>query len=219
MTFRGLFKQPVISGGLLACSALFWAGEVLAQASLPLDIDLTSGESAPEQPAAEASPQLTDDAAEDSTTGQPEGASSPATDTDSPENLDAPAAPSLDVSPLPPPNPLRPTETSPQNPSTVTDPPTVPDQLPDLSGPPPETPTENGSHGDDSSPDVPVQELASFLVGQDAETAVSMLERDGWMVTAQTPRQIQLDRGQLGLDLNIDDMTGKVVEVLLIDLI
>ena len=214
MTFRRPFKRIVISGGLLACSVLIWAGEVLAQASLPLDTDFTSSESDTELPATESSPQPADSTAEDASTENLEGSSSP-----SPEELDVPAtAAPLQVSPVEPPTPLKPNEIPIEETSNVTDTPAAADDLPDLSEPPPEMSTEEGPNQDVPAADLPVQELESFLVGQDAETAVSMLERDGWIVIAQTPRLIQLDRGQLGLDLNIDGTTGKVVEAVLVDL-
>jgi len=62
------------------------------------------------------------------------------------------------------------------------------------------------------------QDMATLLIGQDTETAIAMLEQDGWVVVAQTPGLVQLDRGQLGLDLEVDNATSQVIGVNLIDL-
>jgi hypothetical protein len=87
------------------------------------------------------------------------------------------------------------------------------DALPDLSEPPPEMtlPEEVGE-----TPEM--QDLPSFLVGQDRDTVIALLQQAGWLVTAQTPGTVQLDRGSLGLDLELDNSTGRVVEAELVDL-
>jgi hypothetical protein len=88
------------------------------------------------------------------------------------------------------------------------------DPLPDLSEPPSQMPSAETPPADSTA-----EELAQVIVGRDIDTAVSTLEQDGWVVVAHTPRTVQLDRGQQGLDLQVDSSTGQVVDLDLVDLI
>jgi hypothetical protein len=126
---------------------------------------------------------------------------------------DASAPESAPVVPLEPPPPLRPTTNVSEDLPIGEQPTPVEDNLPTLSDPTgPMPPAETRPS------DVSPQDMATFLIGQDTETAIAMLEQDGWVVVAQTPGLVQLDRGQMGLDLEVDNTTGKVIGIDLIDL-
>ena len=49
------------------------------------------------------------------------------------------------------------------------------------------------------------------LIGQDAAEVVDALVNDGWFVVARTPRLVQLDKGDMSLDLTLDS-SGQVDE-------
>jgi hypothetical protein len=112
------------------------------------------------------------------------------------------------VVPLEPPPPLRPTTNVSEDLSPGYQPAPVEDNLPSL----PE-PSDSMPPAEAMPAEVSPQNLENFLLGQDTDTAVAMLEQDGWVVVAQTPGLVQLDRGQLGLDLEVDNTTGRVVGV------
>jgi hypothetical protein len=76
------------------------------------------------------------------------------------------------------------------------------------------SPTEESGLSTVNSPDV-----TNFLVGRKVDAVISELERDGWMVITQTPGLVQLDRGQMGLDLTIDNTTREVIQAELAELI
>lgn len=184
MTFNRRFECRLWGGGALALVLLAGVNPVLAQSSLPLDVDLTAEEAEP----APAEPAAT-------------------------EATITPAEEPLEVTPLAPPGPLRPAERH-IEPTTAPGPaPASEDALPALSDPPQEmVPAEAPLEAPD------LGDLTAFLIGQDADTAIAMLQQDGWIVIAQSPRMVQLDRGQLGLDIDIDGATGKVVGAELVDL-
>jgi len=56
------------------------------------------------------------------------------------------------------------------------------------------------------------------LVGLNIDAVLSPLEERGWVVITETPRLIQLDRGQLGLDITIDASTNIITGAEVVDL-
>ncbi len=184
-------------------------GNTRAQTSLPLDIDLSANDS--ETELSEDLEDRTDDGAEVSAEDPIEPSSTPEASTEDP----------IEVVPLTPPAPLRPTSNISEDVLSGGEAGPVEDPLPNLSEPPGEMlplEPEPMAPSQGVTATVETEDLASFLVGQKVDTAIAMLERDGWLVTARTPGLVQLDRGQLGLDLEVDGSTGQVVEVKVIDL-
>lgn len=175
-------KHQLLGFGILTFTLSLTAGAALAQSSLPLDIDLPTGES---------------EAALDAEAGASEAAEKP---------IEA----NPDTVPLdPPPNSVEPpAEPLPEADEAIS----TEEGSPNLADPPSEI-TSPAAEDPATAHD-----LTSFLVGQSRDTVIAMLRQDGWMVIAQTPRMVQLNRGNLGLDLVLDGTTGRVIDVDLLDL-
>ncbi|MGF1570549.1 MAG: hypothetical protein ACFCVD_21145 [Nodosilinea sp.] len=98
------------------------------------------------------------------------------------------------------------------------------EDLPDLSLPVPSAPPESSLESvptpsrEAVAPGQAIVDFASFLMGQDVDAVVSALEQDGWVVVTRTPQLVELDRGQQGINLDIEGTTGAVVTVEVVDL-
>jgi hypothetical protein len=189
MTWKKRIGYPGLGLGVMTLGLGLWGGSVGAQSSLPFDTELTPDESDTE-------------ATEFVVDGE----------------VIIPPEDVMEVTPLAPPGPLKPEEDAIED-APLEDaagestPPPEEDGLPALAEPLPEAvpdrpPAATG----------PVEDLPDLLMGQDADQAISVLEQDGWMVITRTPRLVQLDRGQLGLDITVNSTTGIVEDVTLIDL-
>lgn len=131
--------------------------------------------------------------------------------------MDRPLKDTDEALPVSPPGPLKPVEPAVEV-GAPTSEPTAPaaDSLPDLSEPLPAQVPLEPSNAEDRVP--AENDLPTFLIGQTADTAIAMLEQDGWNVIARTPGTVQLDRGQMGLNLEVDDTTGRVEAAELVEL-
>lgn len=64
----------------------------------------------------------------------------------------------------------------------------------------------------------PASDFPASLVGGNVGPVVDQLRADGWIVIVRTPGLVQLDKGELGLDLGLDSATGEIVEAELLNI-
>jgi ABC-type uncharacterized transport system involved in gliding motility auxiliary subunit len=116
-----------------------------------------------------------------------------------PESIDA--APAM---PAPPEAPSQPdASTTPATPSSV--------EQPEAQAVPNQLAADAQRLTEDSA------QLADALIGQDADAIIPLLEQNGWMLMARTPRLVQLNQGQMELDIVVDGTTGEISDAELSD--
>lgn len=62
------------------------------------------------------------------------------------------------------------------------------------------------------------EDFPANLVGLDIDAVIIRLEERDWVVITETPRLVQLDRGQLGLDITVDAGTKEIIAAEVVDL-
>lgn len=64
----------------------------------------------------------------------------------------------------------------------------------------------------------PSPQAVEALLGQSVHQVLPQLTEEGWLVTVQTPRSLQLENGETGLDVGFSPETGEIVEAALVNL-